>query len=334
MNTLLQYEGDNSVFVWKHPTENFEDGTQLVVHESQEAIFFLNGEALDLFGAGRYTLSADCLPKLNSKTPEGKPYHAEVYFVNKTEQMGVKWGTDSKVQYLEPVYGFPVSLGACGEMSLRVDNSRKLLVKLVGTETELTQAKLMQYFKGILVTHLKVTLAQTIKAQSINIFEIDVKLLDLSAELLRQLKPVFEDYGVALERFLITTVLKPDGDPQYEKFKELNYRKHTDIAEAQLRQQVGVIDANTEAQKTIILSQANAKKRETEGYTYQQEREFDVQQSAASESVGKTLCRNCGNYVTKGKFCPECGAPLIETCSKCGTEVKNAKFCPNCGTKL
>lgn len=48
--------------------------------------------------------------------------------------MSVKWGTDSKVQYIEPTYGFPLSIGASGEMSLRVEDSRKLLVKLVGTE--------------------------------------------------------------------------------------------------------------------------------------------------------------------------------------------------------
>ena len=51
---MIKYEGDNSTFVWKHPREDFNTATQLVVHESQEAIFFLNGQALDLFGAGRY----------------------------------------------------------------------------------------------------------------------------------------------------------------------------------------------------------------------------------------------------------------------------------------
>ena len=40
---IIQYEGDNSTFVWKHPTENFNTQTQLIVHESQEAIFFING---------------------------------------------------------------------------------------------------------------------------------------------------------------------------------------------------------------------------------------------------------------------------------------------------
>lgn len=54
--SVIKYEGDNQTFIWKHPKEDFTLGSQLIVHESQEAIFFMNGQALDLFGAGRYTL--------------------------------------------------------------------------------------------------------------------------------------------------------------------------------------------------------------------------------------------------------------------------------------
>ena len=53
---VIKYEGDNSTFVWKHPCEDFNCLSQLIVHENQEAVFFMNGQALDLFGPGRYTL--------------------------------------------------------------------------------------------------------------------------------------------------------------------------------------------------------------------------------------------------------------------------------------
>ena len=53
--SVIKYEGDNQTFIWKHPYEDFSLGSQLIVHESQEAIFFMNGQALDLFGPGRYT---------------------------------------------------------------------------------------------------------------------------------------------------------------------------------------------------------------------------------------------------------------------------------------
>lgn len=67
---IIKYEGDNDTFVWKHPCEDFNTTSQLIVHESQEAVFFANGHALDLFEAGRYTLKTENLPLLRSSVPQ------------------------------------------------------------------------------------------------------------------------------------------------------------------------------------------------------------------------------------------------------------------------
>lgn len=119
----------------------------------------MNGQALDLFGAGRYTLETQNLPLLSRlfNRPFGHhtPFHCEVYFINKAEQMAIKWGTDSKVEYIEPTYKFPLQIGASGEMSLRAEDSRRLLMKVVGTTTGITQQVLIQKFRGILMTRVK-----------------------------------------------------------------------------------------------------------------------------------------------------------------------------------
>lgn len=289
---IIKYEGDNTTFIWKHPCEDFNALTQLIVHESQEAIFMMNGQALDLFGPGRYTLETQNIPligkALNIPTGGQTPFHCEVYFINKTEQMAIKWGTDSKVQFMEPTFNFPLAIGASGEMSLRVNDSRKLLIKLVGTEDFLGQSGLTRYFRAFLMTRVKSYIAQVIQQQKINIFEIDAHLNELSAALMKLLQPDFDDYGIALERFFLTTVVKPDGEPTYEKFKSLYFRQYADITEARIRQHTQVIDAETEAQKTVIASQAMATKRAQEGYTYQQERGFDVAQDVAkNEATGQ-----------------------------------------------
>lgn len=289
---IIQYEGDNSTFIWKHPCEDFNYLTQLIVHESQEAIFFMNGQALDMFGAGRYTLETQNIPLigkvLNKATDDKTPFHCEVYFINKTEQMNIKWGTDSRVQYIEPTYGFPLSIGASGEMSLRAEDSRKLLLKLVGTESYLGQQQLTNYFRSFLMTRVKTYIAQVMKTNSINIFEIDENLTMFSHAIKTLLVGDFADYGVALEQFFVTNISKPDGDRQYEMFKELHFRQYADIAEARLRQQTEIINAETEAQKTVIDSKAQATKRAQEGYTYQQERGFDVAEKVAqNEAVGE-----------------------------------------------
>lgn len=289
---VIKYEGDNSTFIWKHPSEDFNSLTQLIVHESQEAIFFMNGQALDLFGPGRYTLETQNIPQigklLSRSTGDKTPFHCEVYFINKTEQMSIKWGTDSKVQYIDPTYGFPISIGASGEMSLRVEDSRKLLLKLVGTEDFLGQQKLVSFFRAFLMTRVKTYIAQVMRADAINIFEIDERLTGFSDSLKALLVPDFDDYGISLERFFVTNIVKPDGDRQYEKFKELHFRQYADIAEAKLRQQTDIIYAQTQAQKVVIDSQAQATKRAQEGYTYAQERGFDVAERVAqNEAIGQ-----------------------------------------------
>ena len=76
---VIKYEGDNQTFIWKHPTEDFYSGSQLIVHESQEAVFFMNGQALDSFGAGRYTLETQNMPIVskffNRVTGDTTPFH-------------------------------------------------------------------------------------------------------------------------------------------------------------------------------------------------------------------------------------------------------------------
>lgn len=369
---IIKYEGDNTTFIWKHPCEDFNTTTQLIVHESQEAVFFLNGQALDLFGPGRHTLETQNIPLLrrfiNLPTDGETTFHCEVYFINKTEQMAIRWGTDSKVQYIEPTYRFPLSIGASGEMSLAVSDSRKLLVKLVGTERVLTRDKLTTYFRSILMTRVKTYMAQSMRENAINIFEVDEKLEAFSEDIHKRLIPDFEEYGVDLRLFYITTIVKPDGDPQYEKFKDLHFRQYADIAEAQLRQKTEVIHAETEAKKVVIDSQAQATKRMQEGYTYQQERGFDVAQDIAkNEAVGEFTNMGVGLGVMTGiggqvgsmvggavsesftginsfgtpysgmspatdLSAPSAAKGNVKFCDQCGAELTpGAAFCDNCG---
>ena len=63
---IIKYEGDNTTFVWKHPKTDFNTMSQLIVHENQEAVFFKNGQSLDLFESGKYTLSTENIPILRN----------------------------------------------------------------------------------------------------------------------------------------------------------------------------------------------------------------------------------------------------------------------------
>lgn len=231
--SIIKYEGDNKTFIWKHPIEDFNYGSQLIVHESQEAVFFKDGQALDLFGPGRYTLETQQLPLLEKayKLPtdtEGT-FHSEVYFINKTVQMGMKWGTPEKVRFIDPLTGTPLQLGASGEMNIQVSNSRKLLVKLVGTakgiawEDGAGMAKSLQTsFRPLITSAVKANLSAVIKNEAIDLLEIDEKLDVISRALREAIVPGFEEYGLTIPQFFVTNVVLPEEDPNFKRIRELH----------------------------------------------------------------------------------------------------------------
>lgn len=300
---IIKYEGDNSTFVWKHPGEDFNTLTQLIVHESQEAVFMMNGEALDLFGPGRYTLETENIPKLGkfirSTTGGATPFHCEVYFINKTVQMGIKWGTDSKVRYIDPNSGLPLELGASGEMNLKVSDSRKLLTKLVGTMNGIAwedrgnnfTKSLRDSFRPLISTAVKSNLTTAIKANDINILEVDEHLTELSATLKDAIEPGFEDYGLSIPQFYMTTVVLPDNDPNFRKVRDLytvGLQKKVAQAEAEVKSaqviadaEVKKVRAQTEAEITAAQRVAELEKQTTETEILKREAERKIIASQA-----------------------------------------------------
>lgn len=231
--SIIKYEGDNDTFIWKHPIEDFNYGSQLIVHESQEAIFFKDGQALDLFGPGRYTLETQQLPLLEKvyslPTDTEGTFHSEVYFINKTVQMAIKWGTSEKVRFIDPLTGVPLELGASGEMNIQVVNSRKLLLKLVGTMKGIAWGagkgfakSLQESFRPMISNAVKTNLSSVIKNEAIDLLEIDEKLDLISDTLREKILPGFEEYGLSIPQFYITNVVLPEDDPNFKRIKELH----------------------------------------------------------------------------------------------------------------
>lgn len=278
--SVIKYEGDNDTFVWKHPIEDFNFGSQLIVHESQEALFFRDGKALDLFGSGRYTLPTQNLPMLESlyklPTAPNEVFHSEVYFINMTTQMGVKWGTDSKVRLFDPASGLHVEIGACGTFNIRVSDSRKLVLKLVGTASELNQDEIvgaeafgitfvLGKFRSLIMNKVKSNLARAIKENNINILEIDEYIDVLSEKLKVIINETLSDYGLVMPEFYITSVLTPDDDPNYKKLKQQFAEKTLRVreeeirkAEAEAAQSRKILEAQTEAQLKMVGAQGEA----------------------------------------------------------------------------
>ncbi len=288
---IIKYEGDNSTFIWKHPKEDFNSLTQLIVHESQEAIFFMNGQALDLFGPGRYTLETQNIPQigklLNRTTGGDTPFHCEVYFINKTVQMAIKWGTDSKVRFIEPTYNLPIEIGASGELNLAVSDARKLLVKLVGTmkgiawqdSTSGFTKSISASFRPLISTMVKAHLSATIKENNIDVLEIDEHLVTLSDALKKNICEGFEEYGLTIPEFYVTNVVLPEEDKNFQTIRELHTislqtrKAQFDVAVEIANRQVTLEKETTaterlrrEAERDIIRAQTKAEAEKAAGF--------------------------------------------------------------------
>lgn len=295
---IIKYEGDNSTFVWKHPVEDFNSLTQLIVHESQEAIFFMNGEALDLFGPGRHTLETQNIPKLGkliNKVTDGEtPFHCEVYFINKTVQMAIKWGTDSKIRFLDPNLGIPLEIGACGEMNLAVSDSRKLLIKLVGTMRGIAWGEngvgftksIQNSFRPLISTAVKTHLSASIKSENINLLEVDESLEKLSEALRLNIVPGFEEYGLTIPQFYITNIALPENDPNFKRMREL----HTVSFQTRMIQAEALVksaQADAEAEVTAARRKIEMERQLTETEVAKREAERDLIKAQAEAQAAK-----------------------------------------------
>lgn len=289
--SVIRYEGDNTILVWKHPIEDFNFGSQLIVHESQEAVFFLNGEALDSFGPGRHTLETENLPVLKKiyafPAVSRTPFHAEVYFINLAAQMGMKWGTDSRVRFIDPITGIPLDIGASGELNLRVGDSRKLLFKLVGTAGGISGKALLSgtdsaddsvhktlqgYFRAPLVNEVKSYLAAAIQALQISIFEIDAHVGALSETLRERVSSKFEEYGLIVEQFYITNISLPEEDRNFQEIRRLFSAAYIGVKQEEIRgiiakaaQQRQIVEEETKAQLDVIRAMGEAEAARTKG---------------------------------------------------------------------
>lgn len=349
---VVKYNGSPDVFAWKYPREELGTWTQLIVNESQEAILFKGGQALDLFGPGRHTLETANIPILNKiiNLPFGgrSPFTAEVWYINKLYSLDVKWGTPSPIQIQDPKYKVFVPLRSFGQFGIQIEDSRKFLLKLVGTVSVFDKDSILKYFRGLYLTKVKDSISSYLVHNKVSVLEINAYLDELSEHLKEKMVPEMAEYGVKLANFYVNDINVPESDPAVMKLKEaLAKRAEMDIV----------------------------------GYSYVQQRSFDTLEGAVTNpssgqagfmgaglglgmgvgmgtAVGPQFgnlagnistkdetknCPNCHGEMEKSKrYCSECGYDTeiikekedkkLVNCSNCGFKYNNnVKFCPECG---
>ena len=359
----------NDVLAWryvdkKNPSKSEELGnwTQLIVRENQEAILFRDGQALDLFRAGRHSLSTDNIPLLrrliNLPTGGESAFKASVWFINKVNLLDVKWGTQSPILLRDPEYQIPIYVRAYGQFGLRVNESRQFVLKLAGNKNSLSREDIETYFKGLILSRMGDMISTYIAHKKVNIFEINSYLEDMSNEAVEKIKPEFANYGIEALNFYFGSVNVVEDD-SLKKLKDAmserasmnvigyNYqqKRSFDVMENAAKNEggsnllgagvglgagmgMGGMFGQMAAQMGQYINPQQQLQQPQQNFSAPQQPQTEKQNS------GETVCPSCGKNVMAGaSFCMYCGARLA--CPKCGNAlIPGAKFCPNCGTQI
>jgi membrane protease subunit (stomatin/prohibitin family) len=349
---VLEYsDPTGKEMIHKFPENGSADikvGAQLIVQETQSAIFFRDGKALDVFGPGRHTLTTNNVPLLTDLigkfVTDGKtPFSAVVYFVNQKEFTNLLWGTQTPIPLLDPKLG-PIDLKGRGSYSVRIDDPKLFVSTIVGTQGFYRQDELDKFFKEIILTGLTTLIAKSFK----DYFEVQKSLDDLAGAMKIRLKEDFESYGIELRKFNIAALT---GDEESIK-ESLKAMRETAQAEQQRLQmeklgvnyvQKGSVDALKEMAKHDGGGNAGMQLGAGLGMglmmpgVIQQGMQQPLAAPISQPGAAMVACPKCqAQAPATSKFCPGCGNQMgFVTCPHCGQSVPGGgKFCSGCGKPL
>lgn len=341
---------DPTALVGRVPEEGPADirmGAQLIVRESQAAIFYRDGQAMDTFRAGRHTLSTANIPILTeflSRFAGGNNvFAAEVYFVNQQVMTDLKWGTPNPIDLKDPDLGW-VQLRAFGTMSVRIEDPQLFVNTLVGTRSSYSTKDLNTTLKGSIRTRLNDLLSTTFKSYA----SIRSNLDELVAAMKIKVKDDFGKYGVSLRDFFIQDVSVPEeiqaafrkratmgalGVPNYMQLKAAD-------ALGDMANNQGMVGGGMGAGMGMGMGMMMPQMMQQAMQSGMQANIQQPQQAAAPQQAATIPCPNCQQPVAVGgKFCPNCGTKMLPPgtvpCPSCQAPVPSgSKFCPECGTKV
>lgn len=189
------------------PDTQIRMGSQLVVRQSQVAVFSRDGQFLDKFGPGRHTISSQNIPLLGSviALPYGKtPFKASVYFVGKQTFSNLGWGTQSPIVMRDSELRM-VSLRAFGMFSLRVTDELLFLNNLVGTKGLQTTFAIEGFFRSMIVSRLVEALGESLST----ILDLPKYYRKIAEAVRTSTREEMANYGIELIDFVIEAITPP-----------------------------------------------------------------------------------------------------------------------------
>ena len=358
------------IFAYRYPETNLSTYTQLIVHESQEALLFSKGQLMGKFGPGKHTLDTENLPVLRSLfgIPFGgkNPFTAEIWFVNKLYPSNLSWRVD-KVTIHDADYNTMMPLQAIGQYGIKIEDSERFLIKMVGTKRVFTEDDMLSNAYGEFATKAKSAIIQFMNNNNIGLKRVSAHIDALSEYIKSNVLPYWSDYGITLTRFYVTEISIDESTPEGRKIAnaiatqaEMSITGHSwqqaqmfDLTNNAVEQMGEMSGGNGLIAGMMALNMMGGGGMMGGGsgmsagmmQPHNSQPTFNANQPYSQQTMGQAnsmhgqvrevYCASCAKkHLTTERFCPHCGAEY-NPCPKCGSDnLKGAKRCISCGTSL
>jgi membrane protease subunit (stomatin/prohibitin family) len=331
-------DDSTNTLVYRFPVKDQEikNGAQLIVRESQSAVFVHEGQIADLFPPGRYTIDGGNTPILSKlgawKYGFNSPFKSEVYFVNTKQFTDLKWGTPNPVMMRDADFGM-VRLRAFGIYSMRVGDPKAFIKDIAGTNAHFVTEDIEGQLKRTLVSGFSDALAES----KIAALDLASNYDELSKFTRVKLNEDFKEFGLELTKFIIENISLPQE-------VEAAMDKRTSMGV------IGDVGRYTQFQAADAMRDAAQNQSGGAGTGAGLGAGFAIGNAMAgamtdglkgSKAGGSTVvCPKCGSQNSpSSKFCNDCGgkmeaSPQTVPCVSCKAPISpTTKFCNECGAK-
>src|SRR6478672_9498489 len=333
----LDNTGDTIVYRFPVQGQEIKNGAQLIVRESQAAVFVHEGQVADVFEPGRYTIDGGNTPILTKlgawKYGFDSPFKSEVYFVNTKQFTDMKWGTSNPIMLRDADFGI-VQLRAFGAYSLRVADPATSIKEITGTNAQFNTEDIDVQLKRAVVTEFTDALGEL----KIPALDLAAQYKEVGAGLRTKINEEFKDWGLEITKFFIENISVPE-----EVQKAIDKRASMGA--------IGNVDQYMKFQAADALRDAAQNEGGGAGLGAGLGAGFAVGGQMANafgqagpgggggggQAAASVPCPSCGKLNAAGvKFCSDCGAKMETAkvpCVKCGAQLREgAKFCSECGS--